>query len=95
MSNLQSFLTDLFDDSLLEMDNDSVIYDPDQINDEDDVEDFSTFTIRGKYILDGADTLLEAAELARDYASFLEGLVAQGYELRATIDDDYGFAELS
>lgn len=97
MSNLQNFLTDLFDDSLLEMDDESVIYDTDMIDDNDTPtsDDFTGFTIRGRYILDGADNLLEAAELARDYANFLEGLAAEGFELRSTIDDDFGYAELS
>ena len=75
MSNLQNFLTDLFDDSLLEMDDESIHYDNDSVDEPED--DFATIAIRGKFILDGADTLLEAAEMARDYANFLENLAAQ------------------
>lgn len=69
------------------------ITDVDEFAAEDDNE--SRLVIRGKWILDGSDTLAEAAEMARAYADFLEGLAADGYELRSTIDDDYAVAQLA
>jgi hypothetical protein len=72
-------------DTINEVDNDFI--------DEDDNE--SSFVIRGKWILDGSDNLLAAAEMARNYADFLEGLYEDGYELVGTIDNDYGFAKLT
>lgn len=48
--------------------------------------------LHSKWILDGADTLSEAAELARTYADFLEQLQGEGYVLMDTIEDGNGFA---
>jgi hypothetical protein len=80
----------LHEDVLATLDNQS---EEDDFIDEDDNE--STFVIRGKWILDGSDTLLDAAAMARDYADFLESLHEEGYELVKSIEDDYGFAKLT
>lgn len=83
---------DLFDNvNLIEdLDGFSVYDSDDEFTDEDNE---GSFVIRGKYILDGADTLEEAADMARAYAEFLDELVAKGFELRGAIDNDYGFAK--
>lgn len=47
--------------------------------------------IRAKWTIDGATTLAEAAQKAREFADYLQGLHDQGYVLREPIDDDYGF----
>lgn len=51
--------------------------------------------IRGRWVLDGATTLLEAAEMAREQADYFEQLHELGYELTGVIDDDYGLAVLN
>ena len=48
--------------------------------------------IRAKWSLDGATTLAEAAEMARELADNLETLEREGWQLDAPIQDDYGFA---
>ena len=80
--NDQSFGLNLFDQE-----------DEDQDDLVDEYENESAFAIRGKWILDGSETLLEAAEMARAYADFLEQLHEEGFELRSAIEDDYGFAQ--
>jgi hypothetical protein len=82
-----------FNDLLESLDMTDEVDEVDEFAVEDDNE--STFVIRGKWILDGADNLVEAAEMARAYADFLEGLASDGYTLRASIEDDYGFAQLA
>lgn len=57
--------------------------------DDDEVE-FNDEPIRAKWMLDGAATLPEAAQKARDFAGWLESLHDQGYVLRDEIADDYG-----
>jgi hypothetical protein len=52
--------------------------------------DCGNLTIRGKWSMDGATTLTEAAEKLRDYAHELEHLRASGLELAEPIADDYG-----
>jgi hypothetical protein len=47
-------------------------------------------TIRGKWSMDGARTLTDAAQMLRDYAHELEHMRASGLELSEPIDDDYG-----
>lgn len=64
----------------------------DDFVDEDDFE--GSFVIRGQFMLDGADTLEEAAEMIRAYAEMLDDLRIKGYELETTIENDYGFAQL-
>lgn len=48
--------------------------------------------IHTKWILDGADTLSEAAEAARAFADFLDSLQDDGFVLMDTIEDGNGFA---
>ena len=50
-----------------------------------------TQLFRAKWMLDGATTLAEAAQKARDYADWLQGLHDQGYVLDEPVSDDYGF----
>lgn len=75
-------ISSLFDDveDLME-DDDEVVYD-------------TSVSIRGKWILDGAQDLAEAAEMARAYADYLDNLQEEGYVLRNPIEDDYGFATI-
>lgn len=49
------------------------------------------FIVRGKWSLDGAATLAEAARFARRFAHELQSLHEAGYVLREPIRDDYGF----
>lgn len=48
--------------------------------------------IRGMYILDGAETLEEAAEMAREYANYLDALIKDGYILIDPVENDFGLA---
>jgi hypothetical protein len=57
----------------------------------DEVEVTDDGMIRAKWILDGAVTLAEAAQKARDFADHLQGLHDQGYILRDPVADDYGW----
>jgi hypothetical protein len=50
--------------------------------------------IKAQFILDGADTLNGAADMARAYADFLDRLAEEGYVLASTIEDDLGYAIL-
>jgi len=59
------------------------------IDQEEDID--SSFSIRAKYILDGATSLEEAADMARAYADYLEQLAEQGFQLAYAVEDDYGF----
>lgn len=47
--------------------------------------------IRGKWMMDGAKTLDEAADMLKGEAAYLLQLKADGWELTDRIDDDYGF----
>lgn len=47
-------------------------------------------TIRGKWLMDGATTLDEAAERLESYAAQLREMAADGIELVDEITDDYG-----
>lgn len=63
---------------------------------EDDYEDENeTFDndqiIRAKWSFDGATNLLEAAEKLEVYATWLRELESQGWRLRSSIEDDYGY----
>ena len=66
------------------------MYDEDDYTDEND----GSTVVSGNGIFDGADTLEEAADLARAYADFLDELRINGYELDNTVENDYGFAQL-
>ena len=47
--------------------------------------------IRAKWCMDGAETLGEAASMLRSFAEYLELLESQGWQLKAPVEDDYGF----
>lgn len=49
-----------------------------------------TDLIRGKWCMDDATTLEEAAQKLEAFAAQLRGLAAQGWELESPVDDDYG-----
>ena len=52
-------------------------------------------TIRAKWTMDGAETLDQAIEYLHSFADGLAEYKAEGWELRDTVGDDYGFLELS
>jgi hypothetical protein len=58
--------------------------------DEDEAE-FDLETVRAKWIIDGSATLAEAAQKAREFADFLQGLHDEGCVLDQPIEDDYGY----
>lgn len=47
--------------------------------------------IRGKWLMDGATTLRDAAAQLESFAGVLRTMDALGYRLDGEIDDDYGF----
>lgn len=47
--------------------------------------------VRGKWLMDDAADLPEAAAKLRGYADYLDALAVAGWTLAAPIDDDYGF----
>ena len=49
-----------------------------------------SLTIRGRWAMDGARTLTDAAQKLRDYAHELEHMRSSGLELSAPVEDDYG-----
>lgn len=53
--------------------------------------DEEEFIIRGKWAMDGAATLGEAAGMLRKYADWLEHLETEGFKLDHPVEDDYGF----
>jgi hypothetical protein len=61
--------------------------------DELGTEEDPTPAIRAKWMIDGAATLAEAAQKARDFAGWLDGLAAEGWVLTEPVADDYGFIE--
>lgn len=65
-----------------------------KFDDYSDLEDLDTdiVGIETRYILDGASNLSQAAELARTFAEYLEGLEADGYELVEVISQGKGIA---
>lgn len=48
--------------------------------------------LRGKWTMDGAETLDEAAHLLRTLADELEALASAGFHLMGPVEDDHGFA---
>lgn len=54
--------------------------------------DADMMAIESRYMLDGASTLAEAADLARAFAEYLEELEANGYELIEIISQGKGQA---
>lgn len=55
-----------------------------------DDEEEDGFYIRAKWSIDGAKTLKEAAQKAREFVSYLESLDEE-FELVDEVEDDYGF----
>lgn len=47
--------------------------------------------VRAKGVIDGAATLAEAAQKARDFADEMDRMAAEGYDLCDPVEDDYGF----
>lgn len=60
-----------------------------EVEDEEDYDDDPV--IRAKWTIDGASTLDEAIEKLYEFIDYLRSLQTEGWELRDTIDDDYGF----
>ena len=52
--------------------------------------DCGSLTIRGRWSMDGATTLTEAAQKLRDLAHELEHLRSSGFELSGPVEGDYG-----
>jgi hypothetical protein len=52
--------------------------------------DCGSVTIRGKWAIEGAKTLSDAAQKLRDYAHELEHMRASGLELATPVEADYG-----
>ena len=52
--------------------------------------DCGSLTIRGKWSIEGARTLTDAALMLRDYAHELEHMRASGLELSSPVEADYG-----
>ena len=76
----------MFDDVLdLEVESDN----------EMEIDNPTSVVIRGRWSLDGAQSLADAAEMAREQAEYFEQLIDMGYELEGIIDDDYGVARLA
>jgi hypothetical protein len=63
-----------------------------QVDDEIDDES-SSETVRAKWAMDGATTLSEAAAKLVEFADELKKLEADGWQLAAPVNDDYGFIE--
>ena len=59
-------------------------------NVDEEYEGINDVTIRAKWIMDGANTLEEAAVKLEQYATYLRSLKADGWELRDGVGDDYG-----
>lgn len=56
----------------------------------DDYSSDDVIGIESRYVLDGAASLMEAADLARSFADYLEALEAEGYELTDIITKGKG-----
>lgn len=79
-------LENLFDSFLLEEEEDYT--NSDQL-------DIETVIVRAQYILDGASSLEDAADMARAFADYLDTLAENGYELVSIIQDDRGLATIT
>lgn len=66
----------------------------DDYDDEFELDGNNKVIIRAENIINGADTLSEAAYKLRAYADYLDGLSDAGFELTNTIDNDFGVALL-
>ena len=47
--------------------------------------------LRGKWVMDGAATLAEAAAKLRERANELDKLASEGWTLDGSVNDDWGF----
>jgi hypothetical protein len=54
--------------------------------------DYGEILLRGKWAMDGAESLDEAAHMLRAFADELEALASAGFHLMGPIEDDHGFA---
>lgn len=65
-------------------------------DEEEDVDDNSEeMILRSKWVLDGAETLEQCIEKYRNFITFMERLISEGWELTAPVGDDYGFLRKS
>lgn len=60
-------------------------------DDYEDEEEVLDEVVRAKWAMDGAATLSEAADQLRGFASYLEKLESEGWQLTHPVEDDYGF----
>lgn len=61
------------------------------LEDEDEFDPEHDGIIRAKGTMDGATTLPEAAARLRTFAVYLETMEAEGWQLTAPVNDDYGY----
>ena len=75
---------------------DELLDDDDDYDSEDEDALFENeITIRAKWTMDGAETLDQAIQYLHSFADSLAEYKAEGWELRDSVGDDYGFLELS
>jgi hypothetical protein len=60
--------------------------------DVDQLDDMGPVVIQGRWSLDGARSLQDAVEMAKEQVNYFEQLIEMGYELEGIVDDDYGVA---
>ena len=70
-------------------------YDEDEESFDEEAMFENEITIRAKWTMDGAETLDQAIEYLHSFADSLAEYKAEGWELRDSVGDDYGFLELS
>ena len=78
----------------LDIDNDDTDSESDESNYEESASESEhehDEIIRAKWQMDGASSLEEAVVKLENFIKYLKGLKDNGWELRGTIDDDYGF----
>jgi hypothetical protein len=54
-------------------------------------DDENSTIVRGKWMFDGCKSIAEMVEALKKQITFLEGMKADGWEVREEIDDDYAF----
>jgi hypothetical protein len=64
---------------------------PDLVEDDGEEDDEDPFIIRAKWQMDGARTLDEAINKLKGFIEYLRELKDDGWELRDSVEDDYGF----
>lgn len=65
--------------------------DDDYEDDFDDDEWEMDPVVRAKWMIDGAKTFEEAAQMARHFSDWLQEQHDKGYKFRHPVEDDYGF----